>query len=251
MRTKNEGYDPNRPEPKHQVRPISSASVAGPRIGLFTLSRWRYGFKSRWDYFQRLIRTRAREEGREDLGELRPAHLPVFHVDGLEHRLVEPTAHRRSSLHVRRVAVACELDRRSEDVLPTVEVRHRDVELLLRRPLLRGDAILLVLQQLKRDGVRVEDVEELMPLVRELGELLGKRSLALRGHSPPLGDLRFKLLVEPAHPSRRKLHSLVHVLHEGFGVAGQDVWLLTSGARLSSLPEAIEVQVRAFGQRER
>lgn len=83
-----------------------------------------------------------------------PGDLPVLDVDGLEHRLVEATAHGRSSLQVRRLAVAGELDRGSEDVLPTVEVRLCDVELLLRRPLLRGDAILLILQELKWDGVR-------------------------------------------------------------------------------------------------
>jgi hypothetical protein len=73
--------------------------------------------------------------------------LPVLHVNGFQHRLIEATAHGRSSPKVRRVAVAGQLDRRSEEVLPTIEVSLCDVEFLLRRPLLRGDAILLRLQR--------------------------------------------------------------------------------------------------------
>jgi hypothetical protein len=81
-----------------QVRRHIRLSSLVAKSGSRTLSRWSHRFEPRWDYFQGLIRTRAREEWREDLRELRTRGPPVLHVDGLEHRLVEPTAHRRSSL---------------------------------------------------------------------------------------------------------------------------------------------------------
>jgi hypothetical protein len=71
-------------------------------------------------HFQRLIRTRAREERREDFGELRPTDPPVLDVDALEHSVVEVSPHRRSRPKVRSVTVAGEPDGRSENVLPTV-----------------------------------------------------------------------------------------------------------------------------------
>jgi hypothetical protein len=43
-------------------------------------------------------------------------------VDGLEHGVVEVTAHRRPRLCVGGVAVACESDGGSENVLPAVEI---------------------------------------------------------------------------------------------------------------------------------
>src|SRR5207344_2586459 len=87
------------------------------------------GFESPWVHFQCLIRTRAREERREDLRELRPADLAILDVDGLEHSVVEATAHRRPRLPVRRVAVAGESDGGAEDVLPAVEVALRRLQL--------------------------------------------------------------------------------------------------------------------------
>jgi len=75
-----------------------------------------------------LIRTRPREERREDLGELSPGDFAVFDVDGLEHRLVEATAHGGSRLPIRRVTVAGELDRGPQDILRAPKIGLRDAE---------------------------------------------------------------------------------------------------------------------------
>jgi hypothetical protein len=50
------------------------------------------------------------------------ADLAIPDVDGLEYRVVEAAAHRRPCLQVRSVAVACEPNGRSKDVLPAVKV---------------------------------------------------------------------------------------------------------------------------------
>jgi len=70
------------------------------------------------------------------------------------------------------VTVAGQLDGRSKDVLPALEVAFRRLQLTPEHLLNPGDAVLLRLQEVKRDRVRVEGVQKLVSLVGELGELL-------------------------------------------------------------------------------
>jgi hypothetical protein len=56
------------PEPKHQVRCRFRSPSLVTEAARFTLSRWRHGFKSRWDYFQGLIRTRREKRGAKTSG---------------------------------------------------------------------------------------------------------------------------------------------------------------------------------------
>jgi hypothetical protein len=70
-----------------------------------------------------------RRFAREDLGEIRPSDPSVLDVDGLEHRVVEASAYRRSCLHVRDVAVVGESDGGAKDVLSAGEIALRDREL--------------------------------------------------------------------------------------------------------------------------
>ena len=167
------------------------------------------GFESPWVHFQWLIRTRAREERREDLRELRPADLAILDVDGLEHSVVEATAHRRPRLPVRRVAVAGESDGGAEDVLPAVEVALRRLQLASGRLLGNADAILLRFQEIERDRIRVEGLQELASLFGELGELPRQDDPALGGLGLTLDDLGLQLLGEPSHPRRWQLDSAI------------------------------------------
>jgi hypothetical protein len=43
----------------------------------------------------------------------------------------------------------------------------------------------------------------------------------------------------------------IQVLHERLGVTGEDVGLAASGAGPAALAEAVEIQIRALGERER
>jgi hypothetical protein len=70
-----------------------------------------------------------RRFAQEDLGEIRPSDPSVLDVDGLEHRVVEASAYRRSCLHVRDVAVVGESDGGAKDVLSAGEIALRDREL--------------------------------------------------------------------------------------------------------------------------
>ncbi|MBI4729469.1 MAG: hypothetical protein HY775_08215 [Acidobacteria bacterium] len=106
-------------------------------------------------------------------------NVAVQDVDRAEHNVVESPPHRRARLAVGLVAVAGEADRHGEDLLPAGEVAFEIGELCLGRALRRGDAVLVLLEELEGDRVRVVRAQELLPLVGELGDLLGEHDAAL------------------------------------------------------------------------
>lgn len=138
------------------------------------------------------------------------------------------------------MAVAGEPDRGSEDVLPAFEVALCHLELgpcgLLSSP----DPILLGLQELERNRVRVEGLQELAPLLGEPGEHPRQGHPALRGLGLTLDDLGLELLGEPVDPLRGQLDPPTQVLHESLGIAGEEVGLAAVGLGPSGLTQAVE-----------
>ncbi|MGH2682089.1 MAG: hypothetical protein ACRDIX_02515 [Actinomycetota bacterium] len=98
------------------------------------------------------------------------------------------------------MAVAGEPYSHPEDLFPLAEVGLCRLQLLLGGPLLRSDSVLVGLEELERDGVRVVGVEELLSLVGELGQAPGEDDASLGGLCLPLHDLLFQLLGEPLNP---------------------------------------------------
>ncbi|HZD80335.1 MAG TPA: hypothetical protein VE646_09895 [Actinomycetota bacterium] len=77
------------------------------------------------------------------------------------------------------MAVAGELDRRPKHVLPAFQVALGGLELALCRLLGDADPVLLILQEIERDGVRVERLQQLAPFLGEPGESLRQDDPAL------------------------------------------------------------------------
>jgi hypothetical protein len=95
---------------------------------------------------------------------------PVLDVDGLEHRVVEASPNRRPrfwyaswQLPASRMAV------RRMSCQPSRSPCVVSSSLCLGCLLCCADAVLLRLEQIERDSVRVEGLYELAPLIRELG----------------------------------------------------------------------------------
>jgi hypothetical protein len=82
-------------------------------------------------------------------------------------------------------------------------------------------------------------MNELASLVGEPGDDLRQDHPTFGGLGLSLDYLGFEFLGEPVHPRGRKLNLPIQVLHEGFGVAREDVGLAASSRRLPAGPLAV------------
>ncbi|MGH2680307.1 MAG: hypothetical protein ACRDG8_07470 [Actinomycetota bacterium] len=119
--------------------------------------------------------------------------------------------------------------------MPAFEVALRRMKLGLGRLFGDADAVLLGLQEIEGDRVRVEGLQKLASLFGEPDDRLREQNSALRGFGLALHDLDLQLFGEPLHPCRGQLDLPVEVLDERLGVAHLDVWLATPRPRGPSL----------------
>jgi hypothetical protein len=153
-------------------------------------------------HYKVLIRTRARKKRGEHLAKERLRHLAVFDVDGLEDGGVEAPSHPQGGFHVRVVAVPGQLNSEPEDLLPAFEVGLCNRKLGFGRLLLRRDAILLPLKEIKRDRVRVVGPKQFLSLRLQTTKRLGQGDSMFGSTRLAVLDLLFQLFAQTGSGKR-------------------------------------------------